>query len=167
LHIYLLNILVIFILIPCLFRWSLIAGRLPGRTANDVKNFWNTHLRKKEISHIKDTKEKSQDIVKVNVIKPRPRTLSKNLALLNWKPTTTESFEPNDNASNISPSLMLSESGIKWWESLLDDKEGDERDIWAKKIVPEAIVGNTFDEDDFSCFAHTSFDMSLWDFLDA
>ncbi|KAG6743211.1 hypothetical protein POTOM_054159 [Populus tomentosa] len=26
-------------------RWSLIAGRLPGRTANDVKNYWNTNLR--------------------------------------------------------------------------------------------------------------------------
>lgn len=28
-------------------RWSLIAGRVPGRTDNQVKNHWNTHLCKK------------------------------------------------------------------------------------------------------------------------
>ncbi|XP_059276433.1 myb-related protein 308-like [Lycium ferocissimum] len=28
-------------------RWSLIAGRIPGRTDNDIKNYWNTHLLKK------------------------------------------------------------------------------------------------------------------------
>ncbi|KAJ6393466.1 hypothetical protein OIU77_022840 [Salix suchowensis] len=28
-------------------RWSLIAGRLPGRTGNEIKNYWNSHLSKR------------------------------------------------------------------------------------------------------------------------
>lgn len=31
-------------------RWSLIAGRLPGRTDTQVENYWNSHLKRKLIS---------------------------------------------------------------------------------------------------------------------
>ncbi|XP_002988033.2 myb-related protein 306 [Selaginella moellendorffii] len=37
-------------------RWSLIAARMPGRTDNEIKNYWNTHLSKKLASRGLDPK---------------------------------------------------------------------------------------------------------------
>ncbi|KAJ6960593.1 hypothetical protein NC653_038578 [Populus alba x Populus x berolinensis] len=112
--------------------WSLIAGRLPGRTANDVKNYWNTNLRKKVVSSSEDaqTKPEAKSITKDNIIKPRPRNL-KNFCWLRagkgtpyinvashygddlCQPYSSTAFPPSD----------TDEVERMWWESLLDDKE--------------------------------------------
>nr|WKM80322.1 MYB1.1-1 [Morella rubra] len=164
-------------------RWSMIAGRLPGRTANDVKNYWNTHLRKNAISRIKDGGEKAQQTSKVNIIKPRPRTFAKNLTWFGGKPTImAASFQPKDNViSDLPPAPLPSENSVKWGENLFDDKEtGDEigtYDVgglneepiatfrWAE-AAPAETVGTPLDEFGPSFWAEFPSNLDVWDFLD-
>lgn len=52
------------IIINC--RWSLIAGRLPGRTDNEVKNYWNTHLNKKSVLGKRKTSDSNKQEIEID-----------------------------------------------------------------------------------------------------
>ncbi|MBA0590916.1 hypothetical protein Gorai_019605 [Gossypium raimondii] len=82
-------------------KWSLIAGRLPGRTANDVKNYWNCHLSKK-LNNAQETEEEYQNGMKMETLKPQPRCIAVTGSI---KPRTQDHFAPK-NQPTIQESTM-------------------------------------------------------------
>ncbi|CAN1765825.1 Transcription factor MYB113, partial [Linum perenne] len=77
--------------------WSLIAGRLPGRTANDVKNYWNCHLSKRLPSSSQDAADEPLHnaelqiypaAVPVSVVETYPMNISA-AAILPTSPTSS------------------------------------------------------------------------------
>lgn len=56
---------VIFVFFVWISRWSAIAARLPGRTDNEIKNVWHTHLKKKLKNDQSSQDSKSHPIVSI------------------------------------------------------------------------------------------------------
>jgi len=94
----------------CERRWSLIAGRLPGRTSNDVKNYWNSYTRRKLQTH---NKVKQSTLKPHQVIKPVPLALSKTC------PKLLQSEFINSSKVGVSKEAVAASSN--WWETLLDE----------------------------------------------
>jgi hypothetical protein len=150
----------------------LIAGRLPGRTSNDVKNYWHTHLLKKVVSK-KDEEEKPKEkTMKMHeVIKPRPLTLSTNFGKHNFVkqqncnvPIDCDDTEtarvPNQIANCASANSQLSLGNVPiscemWSDSLwnLGEELGNE------------IIGScsSLQEENFN-MEFPNVDESFWDF---
>ncbi|XP_068649312.1 transcription factor RAX1-like [Aristolochia californica] len=89
-------------------RWSVIASRLPGRTDNDVKNYWNTKLKKKLLAE----KDNALDNLNIHTKTHIPISTSPCPPCV----STTNSFSYNFSAQvpEIASSLPPIEAGFNY-----------------------------------------------------
>nr|UWM22974.1 MYB transcription factor MYB113 [Schima superba] len=130
-------------------RWSLIAGRLPGRTANNIKNYWNTHLQKKLVSQKENVKAKMQEGMETKIIRPGPRIFSKNQPSLKDKTVIIENTRTRDSLNEPFPPLRpppppppSGDDGIAWDNIVVNSKINNGSTWSTDGLIEEGIIGN-------------------------
>ncbi|PWA63153.1 transcription factor GbMYB1 [Artemisia annua] len=138
-------------------RWSLIAGRIPGRTANDVKNFWNTYIQPRGKTRKNESKidESSQQHAMGNIIKPQAQ---KNFNIVNPLPVADDN--PLPIAAHDDGHLIRSlDDGVlyhdfngvsddmitEFFDGLLDDQAINEFDDKVGWSLDSSLNGDAFD----------------------
>nr|DAD24438.1 TPA_asm: hypothetical protein HUJ06_025902 [Nelumbo nucifera] len=89
-------------------KWHLVpyrAGRLPGRTANDIKNYWYSKLSKENISGGAEVRAHTTVFEKKKIYRPKPWRFkdSRWLTGLSSSTTVDNTYGSGDMQSQASP----------------------------------------------------------------
>lgn len=126
-----------------IYRWSLIAGRLPGRTANDVKNYWNTH--RKKLAE-RSRSPQSEDLTTIVPSTPEPQTTTaavppslpsqdKNIASPSNE--NIQSTETNNNVATSS--TLIDDIGVSKPVPEMPLVDGANEQRWSKLLGDNAV----------------------------
>ncbi|KAL5539771.1 hypothetical protein UlMin_045149 [Ulmus minor] len=118
-------------------RWSLIAGRIPGRTDNEVKNYWNTHLNKKTIqSKRKVINSSSNDDQSRETTNKRIKTDDPIIPNNNMSSSETQKDKTEDKSSSsiINNPLMADKEGFNYPTFEFDDEAFTDSFVFFEEI---------------------------------
>ncbi|KAI3683564.1 hypothetical protein L1987_84072 [Smallanthus sonchifolius] len=87
-------------------RWSIIASQLPGRTDNDIKNYWNTKLRKKLLAILPSFQKKPSFSPSMTIQSPQDSFLNASSSFnYNYTPSfmiaSNNTMNPNTHFQNL------------------------------------------------------------------
>ncbi|KAL6543985.1 Transcription factor [Orobanche gracilis] len=123
-------------------RWSLIAGRLPGRTDNEIKNYWNTHLLKKLKNAGIHTNPHS-DLPKPPKIKKSAAADGEAFTGKKKKKQKKKKKNQNDNKSDEDELLMEEQANKKNVEEQINDDPPKTKVYLPKPIRVSSVFSRT------------------------